>query len=86
MRLFLFLAITLATTASSYALEDGTYDATVTTDSGTYYVPVEVDSGEVTHVEWPNGGSMSVIGAEVQDGEAYGYNSRGDNISIEIDE
>jgi len=39
--------------------DDGTYDATVTTDSGSYSVSVEVEDGEVTQVHWPNGGDMS---------------------------
>ncbi|MFA5315839.1 MAG: hypothetical protein WC369_00235 [Dehalococcoidales bacterium] len=70
----------------SYAIEDGTYDATVTTDSGSYTVPVEVKDGEVMHVEWPNGGNMSVSGAELDGGEASGTNSRGDRVDIEIDD
>ncbi|MDD3021225.1 MAG: hypothetical protein PHX61_09665 [Alphaproteobacteria bacterium] len=67
-------------------LEDGTYDAVVTTDSGSYTVPVEVEDGEVTHVEWPNGGNMSVNGADLDDGSATGFNSRGDTVEIEIDQ
>lgn len=67
-------------------LEDGTYDAVVTTDSGSYTVPVEVENGEVTHVEWPNGGNMTVRGADLYDGSASGYNSRGDSVDIEIDQ
>ena len=66
--------------------EDGTYDATVTTDSGTYTVPVEVEDGEVTHVDWPNGGNMTVQGADLQDGEADGTNLRGDSVHIELDD
>ena len=66
--------------------EDGTYDATVTTDSGTYSVLAEVEDGEVTQVHWPNGGDMSVSGAEISDGEASGVNSRGDSISIELED
>lgn len=68
------------------SIEDGTYDAVVTTDSGSYTVPVEVEDGEVTHVEWPNGGHMSVDGADLDDGYASGTNSRGDYIDIEIDQ
>ncbi len=64
---------------------DGTYDATVTTDSGSYSVPVEVEGGEVTQVHWPNGGDMTVSGAEISDGEATGVNSRGDSVSIGLD-
>lgn len=73
---------------SSYSFaEDGTYDAVVTTDSGSYTVPVEVEDGEVTHVEWPNGGAMSVNGAELDsDGNATGTNSRGDSVDISIDD
>jgi hypothetical protein len=68
------------------SLDDGTYDAYVTTDSGTYTVPVEVQDGEVTDVYWPNGGDMNVYDAEIEDGSASGYNSRGDYVDIEIDE
>ncbi len=66
--------------------EDGIYDATVTTDSGSYSVSVEVEDGEVTQVHWPNGGDMSVSGAEISDGAANGINSRGDSVQIEIDD
>jgi len=67
--------------------EDGTYDAVVTTDSGSYTVPVEVEDGEVISVDWPNGGDMTVSGAEISDdGEATGYNSRGETVQIEIDD
>jgi len=66
--------------------EDGTYDATVTTDSGSYTVPVEVEGDEVAIVHWPNGGDMHVHGADVDsEGEASGYNSRGDRIEVAID-
>ena len=62
------------------------YDATVTTDSGSYTVPVEVEGGEVTTVNWPNGGNMSVSGADLDSsGSASGTNSRGDYVQIEID-
>ena len=61
------------------------YDATVTTSSGSYTVPVEVESGEVTEVHWPNGGNMTVSGAEISGGEASGYNSRGESVDISID-
>ncbi len=66
-------------------ISDGTYDAEVTTDSGSYTVPVEVENGEVTHVDWPNGGNMSLNGANLNSfGEASGYNSKGDSVTIEI--
>ncbi len=81
---FLLLYPCIAIVAS--AVEDGTYDAQVETDSGTYSVPVEVENGEVTGVHWPNGGDMSVQGAEIEDGEATGTNSRGDSVTIQIDE
>jgi hypothetical protein len=68
------------------AVEDGTYDAEVETDSGTYSVPVEVENGEVTEVHWPNGGNMHVNGAEIENGEATGTNSRGDSVKIQIDD
>lgn len=71
---------------SSVFAEDGTYDATVRTDSGSYSVPVEVEGGEVTQVHWPSGGNMSVSGAEISDGEATGVNSRGDSVSIELED
>ena len=58
------------------------YEATVTTDSGTYTVPVEVEDGEVTKVDWPNGGRMNVTGADIDDGEADGTNLEGDSIHI----
>ncbi|MCX5701700.1 MAG: hypothetical protein NTW64_01815 [Candidatus Omnitrophica bacterium] len=70
-----------------YSEEDGTYDATVTTDSGSYTAPVEVEDGEVTQVHWPNGGDMTVSGAEIsEDGEASGTNSRDETVDIEIDD
>lgn len=62
------------------------YNATVTTSSGSYDVTVEVEDGEVTYVHWPNGGDMSVSGAEIDDGEADGYNSRGDSVHVEVDD
>ena len=68
------------------ALFAETQDATVTTQSGSYSVPVEVEGGEVTYVHWPNGGDMTVSGAELQGGEADGINSRGDSVHIELDD
>lgn len=62
------------------------YDAIVTTDSGSYTVPVEVEDGEVTHVYWPNGGAMNVYGGELSDGEAFGTNSRGETVSVQVDD
>ncbi len=84
----IFLAISpLIGFAEDNTIEDGTYDATVTTDSGIYPVPVEVDGGEVTYVHWPDGGDMTVSGADIDDnGEASGLNSRGDSINIEIEQ
>lgn len=81
----LYLSLSLLFYNLSFA-EDGTYDATVTTDSGSYSVPVEVDGGEVTQVHWPNGGDMTVSGAEISDGEASGVNSRGDSVNIQLDD
>ena len=83
----LFLAIAAVTALSSGALgEDGTYDATVTTESGTYSVPVEVEGDEVSLVYWPNGGEMHVQGASLDsDGEASGFNSRGDLIQVALE-
>ena len=83
----LFLAIfPLNSFAEDEAIEDGTYDATVTTNSGSYTVPVEVEDGEVTYVHWPNGGDMHVYGGDIEDGSASGANSRGDSVDIEIEE
>lgn len=66
-------------------IRDGRYDARVRTDSGSYRVPVEVENGEVTRIIWPNGGRMRIRGAEIDGGEAYGRNSEGDRVRIEID-
>ena len=82
----LFLVLSPLMSFAEDDIEDGTYDATVSTDSGSYTVPVEVEDGEVTHVDWPNGGNMHVYGADIEDGSASGTNSRGDWIDIEIDE
>ena len=82
-KLALVIVLMLACCTIAYA---ETRDATVTTDSGTYTVPVEVDGGEVTHVYWPNGGAMNVYGGELDDGFASGTNSRGDYVSIEVDD
>lgn len=84
--LVVFLLLFFPIGAIADDLDDGTYDAVVTTDSGSYMVPVEVEDGEVTHVEWPNGGNMSVNGADLDDGSATGFNSRGDTVEIEIDQ
>jgi len=65
---------------------DGTYDAQVTTDSGTYSVPVEVENGEVSAVEWPNGGRMHISGADLDSDDTSGVNSRGDSIDIEVED
>ena len=80
-----YFTIIISCILSCPALAD-TYDATVMTDSGTYSVPVEVDGDEVTQVHWPNGGDMTVSGADISDGEATGTNSNGDMISISIDD
>lgn len=80
------LLLTSFTNLSFAQVEDGTYDATVTTSSGSYTVSVEVEDGEVTTVYWPNGGDMSLSGAEISDLEASGYNSQGDYVDIEIEE
>ncbi len=61
------------------------HDATVTTASGSYSVPVEVEDGEVTQVHWPNGGDMNLNGADISDGEAEGTNSRGESVSVALD-
>ena len=62
------------------------HDATVTTDSGSYTVPVEIEDGAVTQVHWPNGGDMNVYGGDLSGGEASGTNSRGDVVSVSIDD
>jgi len=86
---FVLAVLLFVTAASAQENEDGTYtdgiyDAEVTTNSGTYTVPVEVEDGEVTHVQWPNGGDMSVDGAQLDGGSASGTNSRGETVDIEI--
>ena len=86
MRIPTLLVLLLMAFSSFGFTEDGTYDAVVTTDSGSYTVPVEVEDGEVTHVDWPNGGRMTVDGAELQDGEADGINSRGASVHIDLDD
>ena len=48
-------------------------------------MPVEVEGGEVTHIYWPNGGRMRVRGAEIDGDEAYGRNSDGDRVRIELE-
>lgn len=83
---YFIIPIILVLLHSMVFAEDGTYDATVTTDSGSYTVPVEVEDGEVTAVHWPNGGDMTVSGAEISGGEASGYNSKGDTVGILIDD
>jgi|SRR3989338_4879864 len=85
-KISLILILLLVILPSFICSEDGTYDATVTTDSGSYSVPVEVEDGEVTQVYWPNGGDMTVYGGEISDGEASGTNSRGESVSIELED
>ncbi len=62
------------------------HDATVTTSSGTYSTSAEVENGEITQVHWPNGGSMNLTGADVEDGEATGTNSRGETVNVTLDD
>jgi hypothetical protein len=86
---FSVLAISTLTTGTANAYdspEDGTYVANVSTKSGTYTVPVEVDGGEVTHVNWPNGGNMDVVGGDLTDGTADGMNRRGETVHIEMND
>lgn len=85
-KISLILILLLVILPSFACSEDGAYDATVTTDSGSYSVPVEVEDGEVAQVHWSNGGDMTVYGAEISDGEASGTNSRGDSVSIELED
>jgi hypothetical protein len=84
--LLLSLALSPSLAAAQDATEDGTYGAFVTTPSGRYSVQVEVEGGAVTGVYWPNGGRMTVMGGELEGGEAFGSNRRGDQIQIEIDD
>jgi hypothetical protein len=84
--LSLLLLLCLCTAIRASGPVDGTYDAQVETDSGTYSVPIEVENGEVSEVHWPNGGNMSLRGAEIEDGEATGTNSRGDSVRIQMDD
>lgn len=66
---------------------DGTYSAEVTTQSGTYTVSVEVSGGEVECVHWPNGGCMSLSGADLDShGNASGTNSQGDSVEVQLEE
>lgn len=87
MRILVFSCLLLAVSFPSYAqeYEDGTYDATVTTESGTYTVPVEVEDGEVTGVHWPNGGEMNVMGAELDENSASGSSYDGRWVDVEIE-
>ncbi len=61
------------------------YDATVTTEGGSYLVPVEVEGGEVTDVLWPDGGDMTISGAQIEGIEALGFNSEGEDVQIELE-
>ncbi|MFH1800606.1 MAG: hypothetical protein ABH891_07175 [Candidatus Omnitrophota bacterium] len=81
--LAIFLATFLLLTPFAYGDE---YDATVTTESGSYTVPVEVEDGSVTQVHWPNGGDMNVYGGDISGGEASGTNSRGDIVSVSLND
>ena len=83
--IYLFVAV-MCISGCVVLAEDGTYDATVSTDSGSYSVPVEVENGEVTQVHWPNGGDMTVSGADISGDEATGVNSRGDSVTIELED
>lgn len=80
----LLLVFSLPISAQEY--DDGTYDATVTTESGTYTVPVEVEDGEVTGVYWPNGGQMHVLGGDIDGSSASGSSYDGRWVDVEIDE
>lgn len=69
------------------SISDGAHDAEVTTPSGTYSVEVEVSGGEVESVHWPNGGDMTLHGADLDSsGDATGTNSRGDTIEVHVEE
>jgi hypothetical protein len=80
------IAIAVAYSTAWAQAEDGTYDAKVTTDSGTYHVPVEVEDGEVTRVDWPNGGRMRVRSGDLDDGEASGHDEDFNSVKVEIDD
>lgn len=87
-KIILFGVLLFCSLPSTFAdeIEDGEHDAIVRTESGSYSVPVEVEDGEVTRVHWPNGGDMHVYGADIDDGEAQGRDSRGDRVTIELEE
>ena len=66
-------------------IKDGTYSAIVNTDSGSYNEAVDVSNNSVVIVHWENGGNMNVYGAMLDENcSASGTNSRGDQISIQI--
>ena len=83
---FLLLPHFIQAAAAEGTLIDGTYSATVTTDSGSYTVPVEVEDGEVSRVEWPNGGNMHVYGGDLDGDKAFGRNSDGESVHVQIDD
>lgn len=89
MKSLLLIGFLLTLSLPAYAEEeykDGTYDATVTTESGSYTVPVEVEDGEVTGVYWPNGGQMHVMGGDLDGTSASGSSYDGRWVDVEIDE
>jgi hypothetical protein len=81
----ILFALLLIGTFYGFVLADE-YGASVTTDSGTYSVPVEIEDEAVTQVHWPNGGNMNVYGGDISEGEASGTNSRGDSVSVSLDD
>jgi hypothetical protein len=88
MKKYLFLLSTLLLVPSFANAKDGTYDAIVEANGVKYSATVEVEEGEVTKVNLPKGGDMSVSGAEIQDiegMEANGYNSDGESVHITLE-
>lgn len=84
--LIAFVTVLFAGIVCAKQPTDGTYDARVRSDGGSYRVPVDVEDGEVTKIHWPNGGRMRLRGAEIEDGEASGINSRDERFQIELED
>jgi hypothetical protein len=81
---FIVLILVLLFAYSCVLAEDGRYEATVTMDSGIFSVPVEVYDGEVVRINWPNDEDMAISGAEINDGEATGFNLDGETVNIKL--
>ena len=81
---FLVLILALLFAYSYVLAENGSYEATVTTDSGIYSVSVEVYDGEVVQINWPNDEEMTISGAKINDGEATGVDQNGETVNIKL--